>query len=307
MKPVDALVATRLGEYPLATPLVASCGTVGSVVDFAGVGDLSAYGAAVAKSVSATPWLGRRPPRLAGTGTGMLNGIGIQNPGVDAWATDIGPQLTSVPTDVWGSAVGHSVEEFAKVAAVLAATAVRAIEVNLSCPNLEGGGMFALDATAAGEVVKAVRRTVSLPVGAKLSPNSEDIVAVASAVAEAGADFVVLGNTVWGAGFDIETRRPLLSGVIGGYSGKPIKPIALRCVWEVSQALPDVPIVGGGGVSNGGDVIEFLLAGASAVGVGTAHFASPRVGTKIMREVKRYLSRHQITDLRELIGAAEPW
>jgi dihydroorotate dehydrogenase (NAD+) catalytic subunit len=118
---------------------------------------------------------------------------------------------------------------------------------------------------------------------------------------------VVLGNTVWGAGFDIETRRPLLSGVVGGYSGTPIKPIALRCVWQVSRAIPDLPILGVGGVSCGDDVVEFLLAGAAAVGVGTAHFASPRIGTRIVRQLRRYLHKHQISDLRELIGAAEPW
>ncbi len=300
-------MTTQLGEYELATPLVASCGTVGSVVDFAGVSDLTVYGAAVAKSVSGTPWPGRRPPRMAGTGTGMLNGIGIQNPGVDAWAADIGPQLGALPTDVWGSAVGHSATEFAKVAEVLTTSGVKAVEINLSCPNLEDGGMFALDSTAAAMVVAAVRSVTHLPIGAKLTPNSEDIVAVAAAVAEAGADWVVLGNTVWGAGFDIETRRPLLSGVVGGYSGKPIKPIALRCVWQVSQAIPDLPIVGSGGVASGADVVEFLLAGASAVGVGTAHFASPRAGSKIMRELRRYLNRHDKTSVRTLIGAAEPW
>jgi dihydroorotate dehydrogenase (NAD+) catalytic subunit len=303
----DVSVASRLGKYKLATPLIASCGTVGSVVDFVGVGDMSAYGAAVAKSVSGEPWPGRKPPRMAGTGAGMLNGIGIQNPGVDAWAAEIGPDLVSVPTDVWGSAVGHTAAEFAKVAGVLTGSGVKAVEINLSCPNLEGGGMFALDPVAAAEVVSAVRDISVLPIGAKLSPNSEDIVAVASAVAEAGADWVVLGNTVWGAGFDIETRRPLLSGVVGGYSGRPIKPIALRCVWQVSQALPNLPIVGGGGVSSGSDVVEFLLAGAAAVGVGTAHFASPRIGTKILRELRRYLARHRIENLTDLIGAVEPW
>lgn len=167
--------------------------------------------------------------------------------------------------------------------------------------------MFALDAHAAGEVVRSVRGATELPIGAKLTPNSEDIVAVATAVAEAGADWVVLGNTVWGAGFDINTRRPLLSGVVGGYSGAPIKPIALRCVWEVARALPGLPIVGTGGVRSGDDVVEFLLAGASAVGVGTAHFASPRIGKRIVRQLRRYAGRNGIRSLDELIGAAEPW
>lgn len=300
-------LGTRLGGYSLRTPLLAACGTVGSVVDFVGVANLRAYGAAVAKSVSPTPWTGRKPPRLAATGDGMLNGIGIQNPGVRAWRDEIGPHIGSVGTDVWGSAVGHTAEEFGQVATVLATTGVKAIEVNLSCPNLEGGGMFALDAKAAARVVTAVRAATDLPLGAKLSPNSEQIVSIASAVAEAGADWVVLGNTVWGAGFDIETRRPLLSGVIGGYSGRPIKPIALRCVWEVSSSMRDLPIVGMGGVASGDDVVEFLLAGASAVGVGTAHFASPRIGERIVRQLAKYLERHRIPDVAELIGAVEPW
>jgi dihydroorotate dehydrogenase (NAD+) catalytic subunit len=280
---------------------------VGSVVDFAEVADLTAYGAAVAKSVSGTPWEGRVPPRLAPAGTGMLNGIGIQNPGVEEWIDDVGPRLGAIRTDVWASAVGNDAAEFGRVARALSATRVAAIEVNLSCPNLESGRMFALDAEAAAEVVAAVRAATDRPVGAKLTPNSEDVVAVASAVAEAGADWVVLGNTVWGAGFDVETKRPLLSGVVGGYSGAPIKPIALRCVWEVSQALPSLPIVGTGGVASGADVVEFLLAGASAVGVGTAHFADPRIGRRIVKQLRRYMVRHGVGSIDELIGAAEPW
>jgi dihydroorotate dehydrogenase (NAD+) catalytic subunit len=300
-------LGTRLGETSLQSPLVAACGTVGSVVDFAGVADLSLYGAAVAKSVSGTPWPGREEPRLAATGNGMLNGIGIQNPGVREWVETIGPQLGNLATNVWGSVVGKDPDEFAFVAERLTTTDVTAIEVNLSCPNLENGKMFALDTAESARVVRAVRAATTLPVGVKLTPNSEDIVSVAAAVAEAGADWVVLGNTVWGAGFDIETRRPLLSGVIGGYSGAPIKPVALRCVWQVAQALPDLPIIGTGGVACGDDVVEFLLAGASAVGVGTAHFASPRIGARITSQLRRYMASHEIESLGELIGAVEQW
>ncbi|MDJ0954686.1 MAG: dihydroorotate dehydrogenase [Acidimicrobiia bacterium] len=300
-------LGTSLGSYRLGSPLIAACGTVGSVVDFAGVADLSVYGAAVAKSVSGTPWPGRPAPRLAPAGAGMLNGIGIQNPGAEEWARTIGPQLGLIDTDVWGSAVGRDAAEFGHVAGTLTGTGVAAIEVNLSCPNLESGRMFALDPADAAAVVAAVRKATKLPIGAKLTPNSEDIVAAADAVATAGADWVVLGNTVWGAGFDVETRRPLLSGVVGGYSGSPIKPIALRCVWEVSQALPDLPIVGTGGVSSGDDVVEFLLAGAAAVGVGTVHFATPRAGARIAKQLRKYMRRHGVTAVQELIGAVEPW
>ena len=268
---------------------------------------MAVYGAAVAKSVSPTPWEGRPPPRLAAAGEGMLTGIGIQNAGVAAWAEEVGPRLAGIETDVWGSAVGHSAEDYATVAAALDAAGVRAIEVNLSCPNLEDGGMFALQPAASADVVAAVRSVTTLPIGAKLSPNSEDVVTVASAVSEAGADWVVLGNTVWGAGFDIESRKPLLSGVVGGYSGKPIKPIALRCVWEVSRARPDIPILGTGGVASGADVVEFLLAGAAAVGVGTAHFANPRVGKRILSQLARYLAKHSFSSVGQLIGAVEQW
>ena len=244
---------------------------------------------------------------MAPAGDGMLNGIGIQNPGVAAWTGNVGPNLRDVPTDVWGSAVGHTEGEFAAVAGALEAAGVDAVEINLSCPNLDDGGMFALQPEASAEVVAAVCAAVSCPIGAKLSPNSEDIVKVAAAVYEAGADWVVLGNTVWGAGIDIETRRPLLSGGVGGYSGRPIKPIALRCVLEVNRARPDIPILGTGGVTTGADVVEFLLAGASAVGIGTAHFASPRIGGRILKQLNRYLDRHNIENVRELVGAVEEW
>lgn len=303
----DGSLSTRLGEHRLASPLIAASGTVGSVVEFAAVADLSVYGAAVAKSVSGGPWPGRATPRIGPAGAGMLNAIGIQNPGIGAWIGEIGSHIGSIPTEVWGSAVGETPEEFATVAAGLSETGVGAIEVNLSCPNLERGTMFALDRGDARRVVAAVRRATRLPVGAKLSPNSEDIVAIAAAVAEEGADWVVLGNTVWGAAIDVETRRPLLSSVVGGYSGSPIKPIALRCVWEVHQALPELPIVGTGGISNGNDVVEFLLAGAAAVGIGSAHFADPKIGSKISRQLHRYLVRHGVGEVADLVGGAEPW
>ncbi len=291
-----------LGRLPLRSPLIAAAGTVGSVYDFADVDALSEYGAAVAKSVSHEPWPGRPPPRLAPAGGGMLNGIGIQNPGIDAWRSSM-PDLSSLPVPVWGSAVGTSAAEYALVAKGLTASGVVAIEVNLSCPNLEEGTMFALDPAAAGRVITAVRDSTDLPVGAKLSPNSEDIVAVARAATEAGADFLVLTNTAWGLGIDLDTRKPTLSGMVGGYSGKPIKPLALRCVWEVAAAL-DVPIVGCGGISTGEDVIEYFLAGASAVAVGTAHFAEPRVGKRILRQVDAWCRSNRVRELAELTGGA---
>jgi dihydroorotate dehydrogenase (NAD+) catalytic subunit len=300
-------LATILGPMTLRSPIVAASGTVGSVVDFAGAGDFSVYGAAVAKSVSSDPWPGRDTPRLASSGEGMLNAIGIQNPGIEAWAEQISPRIDTVAVPVWGSTVGHDAAGFAEVAAGLESAGVAAIEVNLSCPNLDDGHLFALDPTASAEVVDAVRSSTDLPIGAKLSPNVADIVEIAASVQEAGADWVVLTNTVWGAGFDTKTRRPKLRAVVGGYSGAPMKAIAMRCVWEVAQALPQLPILGCGGVRSGDDVVEYLLAGASAVAVGTAHFAEPRIGRRIIKQLERYMTRNDINRVEELVGAAEPW
>ncbi len=300
-------VSTTLGPLSLRSPLVAASGTVGAVHDFAAVGALSNYGAAVAKSVSDVPWSGRRPPRISPAGIVMLNAIGIQNPGIDTWVEEVGDAFSDVGVPVWGSAVGGDPSAFARVAKGLETVGVAAIEVNLSCPNLEDGEMFALDPAASASVVSEVRRSTSLAVGAKLSPNAGDIVAVASACAEAGADWVVLTNTAFGAAIDVETRRPHVAPVVGGYSGEPLKPISLRCVWEVSRALPGLPIVGCGGVSSGHDVVEYLLAGASAVAVGTAHFAEPRVGARIMKELSAYCRRHDVGAVTELIGAVKEW
>ena len=294
-------LACRVGPVDLASPLIGASGTVGSVIDFVDVTDFSLYGAAVAKSVSSTPWTGRPAPRVGSSGAGMLNGIGIQNPGIDAWIEKIAPQLAMIPTPVWGSTVGHTPGDFALVAARYVEAGLPVVEVNLSCPNLDGH-MFALDPKLAGDVVREVRAAVSVPIGAKLSPNSENIAAVAEQCVEAGADWIVATNTALGAGIDITTRKPTLSGVIGGYSGGPIKPLALRCVIEVSRALPDVPIIGCGGVASGADVIEYFLAGASAVELGTIHFAEPRAARRITRELHKLLDKFGVTRLSELTG-----
>ncbi|MDH3260147.1 MAG: dihydroorotate dehydrogenase [Acidimicrobiia bacterium] len=300
-------LSVALGPVLMRSPLVAASGTVGSVVDFAGVGALEAYGAAVAKSVSGTPWPGNPDPRLASTGAGMLNAIGIQNPGVATWVDDVGLLLPGLSVPVWGSVVGKTVGEFVEVAGKLAATAIEAIEINLSCPNLAGEAIWALDAEATGAVVRAVRSAVDKPIGAKLSPNAQDIVAIARAALKGGADWLVLTNTISGAAIDIETRRPLLSRTTGGYSGPPLKPIALRCVIEVRSAFPEAQIVGCGGVRSGSDVVEYLLAGATAVAIGTAHFERPRIGRTIMRQVRAYCERNGVDRVSDLIGAVRPW
>lgn len=299
-------LTVTLGSYRLETPLIAASGTVGSIVEFASSVDFSFYGAAVAKSVSPEPWEGRDAPRIAPVGPGMLNGIGIQNPGIDAWIESTVPGFASIPTPVWGSAVAHDVEGFALVAARMEQAGIPAVEVNLSCPNLEGVP-FALDPGASSDVIRAVREAIDVPIGAKLSSDAASIEDVAASVADAGADWVVVANTVTGAAIDPYTRRPLLSGLTGGYSGEAIRPIAMRSVLRVASANPDLPIVACGGVSHGDHVVEFMLAGASAVAIGSAHFASPRIASKITKQLHAYGAKTGVTAIAELKGGYEPW
>lgn len=296
-------VSTSLGPISLRTPLIAASGTVGSVYEWEPVTSPEAYGAAVAKSVSGSPWTGHPGPRIAPAGEGMLNAIGIQNPGIDAWRSEVGPMIGGLNIPFWGSAVGETPDEFARVAKGLEASGVAAIELNLSCPNVDGI-RFALDPESAWAVVGAVRSAVSLPLSAKLSPDAADIVAVAASVAEAGADWVVLTNTIPGAAIDVTTMLPVVSNTIGGLSGPPLRPIALRCVLEVHEALPDLPIIGCGGVSHGDHVVEYLLAGASAVALGTVHFAEPRAGRRILKELKAFCRRAGISSVSDLVGRA---
>lgn len=300
-------MSVSLGPLALRSPLIAASGTVGSVADFARVGALEAYGAAVAKSVSGTPWPGNPAPRLANTGPGMLNAIGIENPGVTAWIEKFGPHFEALPVPVWGSAVGKTVGEFADVAKKIAATNIEAVEINLSCPNLAGESIWALDARATASVVQAVREAVDKPIGAKLSPNAQDIVAIAGAAVESGADWLVLTNTISGAAINTQTRKPLLTRTTGGLSGPSLKPIALRCVLDVRAAFPTVPIVGCGGIRSGSDVVEYLLAGASAVAIGSAHFERPRIGRSVLRQLRTYCMRNGVDRVQNLTGAMKPW
>ncbi len=299
-------LATNLGSYGLSSVLIGASGTVGSLVDFRDIIDFSLYGACTAKSVAPQPWQGRKPPRIAQGEVGMLNGIGIQNPGIDAWVIAHADAFGSIPTDVWGSVVAHDIDGFAEVAYKMALSEVDAIEVNLSCPNLDGRP-FALDPRLSADVVRAVGQATTLPIGAKLSSDAQPISAVAAAVQEAGADWVVVSNTVMGARIDPETRKPALSGLVGGYSGAPIRPIAIKSVLEIALDVPGLPIVGCGGVSDAAHVVEFLLAGASAVAIGSAHFKAPRVAKSIARDLNRYMKRHAVSSVTELIGAYEPW
>lgn len=297
----------QLGPLELRTPLVAASGTVGAVWEWAQVADTSAFGAAVAKSVAPEAWPGRPAPRLAPLPSGMINGIGIQNPGIAQWARDNGRRLQDAGVPVWGSAVAGDPKGFAAVARGLEQVSVAAVEANLSCPNLDDGAMFSFDPDRSAGVVDAMRQAVRIPIGAKLSPNTPDLVAVARACVDAGADFLVLVNTAFGFAVDPETRRPLITGGVGGYSGPGLKPIGLRCVYEVAQALPGVPIVGCGGVASGEDVVEYLIAGASAVAMGTALMEDPRAGARILAETSWQLERLGVASAADLTGSVRRW
>ncbi len=303
----DGLLSTDLGPLRLRSPLIAASGTVGAVWEWSEVADVSVYGAAVAKSVSSRPWDGRPPPRIAAGSAGMLNGIGIQNPGIEAWAGDVTPRVEGLGVPLWGSAVGGQPSEFASVCLGLAECGVSAIELNLSCPNLDDGEMFSFSAARSRAVIEACAGDAAVPVGAKLSPNTPDIVKVATACIDAGASFLTLTNTAQGFGVDPLSRRPLLSGGVGGYSGPGLKPIALRCVFEVAQAMPGVPIVGCGGASDADDVVEYLLAGASAVALGTRLLAEPNAGRRIARNLEKFLVRQGVRSVGDLVGAVEAW
>lgn len=297
----------KLGPIDLRTPLIAASGTVGSVWEWTSAADPRPYGAAVAKSVSPEPWSGRQAPRLAPVRAGMLNGIGIQNPGVDVWAQTMTAHMDGLDVDVWGSAVAGSPSGYASVSRVMQEVGVAAIELNLSCPNLESGEMFSFRPAAAAEVVTAVTGAVGLPVGAKLSPNTPDIVSVARACQEAGAEFVVLTNTAFGFGIDLDSAMPKLSGGVGGYSGPGLKPISLRCVYEVARELPGLPIVGCGGVTTGTDVAEYLMAGAAAVAAGTIHLAEPKAGSRLLSELAAFLDRLGVASPADLVGTVGEW
>lgn len=296
-----------LGPLGLVSPLIAASGTVGTVWEWSQVADTTVFGAAVAKSVAPEPWPGRPAPRVAPLATGMLNGIGIQNQGIEEWARENAKRITAAGVPVWGSAVAGAAEGFALVARGLEAAGVAAVEVNLSCPNLDDGTMFSFDADRSAGVIDKVRTAVGLPVGAKLSPNTPDLVAVAKACAASGADFLVLVNTAFGFAVDPATRRPLITGGVGGYSGPGLKPIGLRCVYEVAEALPGVPIVGCGGIASGRDVVEYLMAGASAVAMGTVLMADPKAGSRIATELEQELDRLGATTAAELTGSVRRW
>ena len=298
--------AVRVGSLTLPNPVMTASGTAGHGVELAPYGDLGALGAFVAKSLAAYAWAGNPSPRVHPTSQGMINAVGLQGPGVSAWAAHDLPDLAATGARAVVSIWGRSVADYAAAAAQVAAIGadVIAVEVNLSCPNLEGRrGIFAHDSAVSAEVVAAVADACAKPLWAKLSPNTDRLVEVAGAVAEAGAEAVTLINTVLGMVIDPHTRKPALGNGGGGLSGRAIHPVAVRAVADVHQALPTLPIIGVGGISSGWDAAELMIAGACAVQVGTATFADPRAPWTVLNGLLGWAAAEGISSLSELTGS----
>ncbi len=296
---------TNIGALRLNNPVMTASGTFGYGEEFASLVNLHRLGAIIVKGISLLPRPGNPPPRLAETACGMLNAIGLENVGLEKFLSDKLPFLRGIDTPLIVNILGDTLENYQQLASRLdEEEKVAALEVNISCPNVKHGGVaFGTDPDMAYSVTKGVRQHFSRPVIVKLSPNVTDIVMIAGAVEEAGADAVSLINTVLGMAIDIESCRPKLANIFGGLSGPAIKPIALRLVWQVADAV-SIPVIGIGGISTPEDAVEFMLAGASAVQVGTANFINPKATEEIIQGLGAYLTEKNMASVQELIGRA---
>jgi len=295
-----------IGELKLKNPVLTASGTFGYGEEFADFIDLTRLGGFIVKGTTLHPREGNPYPRMAETPHGMLNAVGLQNKGVHYFVEHIYPHLKDIDTNVIVNVSGSSVEDYSETAAIInELDNIPAIELNISCPNVKHGGMtFGVHPEAAAEVVSAVRKAYHKTLIVKLTPNVTDITEIAKAVEGAGADSVSLINTMLGMAIDAERRKPLLSTVTGGLSGPCVKPVALRMVWQVAKAVK-VPVVGLGGIMNATDAIEFLLAGATAIEIGTANFVDPAITVKVVDGINEYLDRHGFKSVKDIIGALE--
>ena len=296
-------LSVRIGSISLANPVMTASGTFGYGAEFAGLLDLSRLGALIVKGISLAPRAGNPPPRIVETACGMLNAIGLENAGLERFLNEKMPYLRQCGTRVIVNILGESVEEYAQLADRLAPVAgVDALEVNISCPNVAKGGVsFGAEPGMAAAVVRAVKQYAAQPVIVKLSPNVADIALMARAVEEAGADGISLINTLIGMAIDIHNRRPKLANRTGGLSGPAVKPVALRMVWQAALAVR-IPVIGIGGIATAEDALEFILAGASAVQVGTANFYNPQATTAIIDGISAYLCQYQEASLAAIVG-----
>ena len=295
----------NLGGMELANPVVMASGTFGYGFDYEGLIGPETAGAICVKGTTLLPRAGNKPPRIVETPSGMLNSIGLENPGIETFIREHLPRLRERGATVIANIAGDTALEYAKIAERLeAAPGVAGIELNVSCPNIaRGGAHFGVDQASIHKVIRAIKQATSLPVMPKLSPNVTDIVAMAAAAQEAGADAISLINTLLAMAIDIEARRPVLGNVFGGLSGPAIKPVALRMVYQVAKEV-DLPILGGGGIMCARDAIEFMMAGATAVSIGTGTFVNPTLAIDVIDGMRSYLAGHNLTSVRSLVGAA---
>ncbi|MGQ9557604.1 MAG: dihydroorotate dehydrogenase [Desulfurispora sp.] len=298
-------LTVNLGGIAMANPVTVASGTFGYGREYAGLVHLERLGAIIVKGTTLEPRPGNPPPRLVETPAGLLNAIGLMNPGVEAFVQQYLPDLQALGVPVIVNIAGNTLEEYAALAARLEQVeGVAGLEVNISCPNVHRGGLqFGSDPEMAARVTRAVKEHTRRPVIVKLSPNVTSITELARRVAEAGADALSLINTLPGLAIDIHTRRPVLGNVLGGLSGPAIKPVALRCVWQVYREVR-LPILGMGGISCARDALEFIMAGASAVAIGTANFVNPRVSEEVLEGIREFMLAQGVKEIKELVGVA---
>ena len=295
---------TNISKLSLKNPVLTASCTFGYGSEYADLIDLSRLGGIIVKGTTLEPRQGNDYPRLAETPSGMLNAVGLQNKGVDYFISNIYPTIKDIDTEIIVNVSGASINDYVAVAERIAELdKIHAIEVNISCPNVKQGGMaFGTTCEGAAEVTRAIRKVYDKTLIVKLSPNVTDIVSIAKAVESEGANSVSLINTLLGMAIDAEKRKPILSTITGGMSGAAVKPIALRMVWQVAKAVK-IPVIGLGGIMSGRDALEFILAGATAIQVGTANFINPRITIEIIDYIEDYCARHGVTDIKDLIGA----
>jgi len=297
-------LSVTIGKIKLKNPVIVSSGTFGFGEEFEDFYDLNHLGAIISKGISLKPMVGNPPPRIFETEGGMINSIGLQNPGFQAFIKNKLPYYRDLKTHLIINFFGKSQREYIELARRFdSVPGISGLEMNISCPNIKRGGIvFGTDPQMAYRLVQAVRKATTLTLIVKLSPNVTDIALMAKSVEEGGADAVSLVNTFRAMAINIHTRKPELGNIIGGLSGPAIKPIALRMVWEVNQAV-HIPIIGMGGIMNAEDAIEFILVGASAIQIGTANLINPKTGIEVLQGIKKYLAQNKIDRIQELIGA----
>ena len=300
----ESFLNVNIGGIQMRNPVMTASGTFGYGSEYANFVDLNQLGAIVVKGITNEPWAGHPMERITETPSGMLNAIGLQNVGVDGFISEKLPYLRDFDVPVIVNVSGKTAEEYLTVSQKLTGvTGIAGLELNISCPNLDCGGMsFGINADSASALVKQVRENTHLPLIVKLSPNVTDITVIARAVEDAGADAISAINTLLGMAINAKTRRPVLANVTGGLSGPAIKPIALRMVWEISKSV-SIPVVGMGGIINATDAVEFFIAGASAVAVGTATFRNPNASMEVIKGTWEYLNKFGMESIKELVGS----